>query len=205
MKHSVDELVAIAHQLFPKGMPDRDPRYFETPEVQRQLAARIPASARYEDWCALLSRLKARFTEQGLAGVEVQNLSLFLKVPTAAALLDRCFSADLLLPVRAPSDEHSRLRFFVSFVVPYYTIFREIDAPLGRPKSASDLITQRTFDMSPEELPYSTAIAEEIETSFPGYEPISPAIGQAIVPDVVTGTKWFGEATIFNCLFSDHW
>ncbi len=205
MKHSVDELVAIAHQFFPKGMPGSDPRYSETPEVQRQFAARIPASARYGDWCALLSRLRARFPERDFPGVEVQNLSLFLRVPTAAVYLDRCFSADLLLPVRAPSDEPSRLRFYVSFVVPYYTIFHEIDPPLGRPKSASDLISKRTFDISPEVLPYSTAIAEEIETTFPGYAPISPAIGQAIVPDVVTGTTWFGDATIFNCLFSDHW
>lgn len=205
MKHSVDELVAIAHQFFPKGMPCSDPRYPETPEVQRQLAARIPASARYEDWRALLSRLRARFPKPDFPGVEVQNLSLFLQLPTAAVYLDRCFSATLLLPVRAPPDEPSSLRFFVSFVVPYYTIFSEVVPPVGRPKSAADLIWKRSFDMSPEEMPFSTAIAEEIETTFPGYAPISPAIGQAIVPDVVTGTKWFGDATIFNCLFSDDW
>ena len=49
------------------------------------------------------------------------------------------------------------------------------------------------------------AIAEEIEVTFPGYQPISPEVGLTVVPDVEAGGKSFGEATIFTCLFSDNW
>ncbi len=63
----------------------------------------------------------------------------------------------------------------------------------------------RTFVLSPDEEPFAKVIAEEIETTFPGYEPILPEVGLTVVPDVQAGNKWFGEAAIFTCLFSDNW
>ncbi len=60
-----------------------------------------------------------------------------------------------------------------------------------------------SFEISPADEPFAKAIAEEIEATFPGHEPMPPEVGLTIVPDVVAGRGWFGEATLFGCLFSD--
>ncbi len=58
------------------------------------------------------------------------------------------------------------------------------------------------FDLSPDEQPYATWIAHDIERSW-GYERMPPDIGCVIVPDVSTNARALGEATLFDCLFSD--
>jgi hypothetical protein len=63
----------------------------------------------------------------------------------------------------------------------------------------------KSFDFSSEELHFVKAIVEEIATTFPGHEPILPEVGLTVVPDVQAGSSWFGESTIFTCLFSDNW
>jgi hypothetical protein len=49
------------------------------------------------------------------------------------------------------------------------------------------------------------AIAQEIEATYPGYEPIPPEIGNEVVPDVSAEPRLFGEATIYVCLLSTVW
>ncbi|XYI00385.1 hypothetical protein ACMHYB_11775 [Sorangium sp. So ce1128] len=56
----------------------------------------------------------------------------------------------------------------------------------------------------PDEIP--AAIAEEIEATYPGYQPIPPELGNEVVPDVdMDGVMMMGEATIYMCLFSPVW
>jgi hypothetical protein len=206
MKHSVQELFEVAYQYFPRGMVRGDPGHEQTPEVLRQKAARVPASARYEDWRIMLRRLRVRFPEEQFPGFMVNNLSLFLQVPTASDF-DRCYTGELWLPVRSAKEKHHDLEFLVSFVVPYYTIRSECHLFNGRltRKGNPDVDVETSFDLSPDELPFATAIEEEIRTTFPGHEPILPEVGLTVVPDVQAGNKWFGESTIFTCLFSDRW
>lgn len=61
-----------------------------------------------------------------------------------------------------------------------------------------------SFDPSPEEAPYAAWITREIETTFGG-ERMPPEIGKVVVPDVdvVTSLRELGEATLYDCLFSD--
>jgi hypothetical protein len=206
MKHSTQELIATAYEYYPRGMPDGDPRYDQTPEVLRQKAARVPASARYEDWRIMLRRLSVRFPEEQFPGVMVDNLSLFLQVPTASDF-DRCYTGEIWLPVRSVKEKHHDLEFLVSFVVPYYTIYSECQLFNGRlsPKGKPDVDIEKSFALCPDELPFAKAIEEEIRTTFPDHEPILPEVGLTVVPNVQAGNKWFGESTIFTCLFSDRW
>jgi hypothetical protein len=60
------------------------------------------------------------------------------------------------------------------------------------------------FDFSPDEEPYAAWIAQDIESSW-GYERMPPQVGKVIVPDVATNLRWLGEATLYDCLFSDDW
>jgi hypothetical protein len=205
MKHSVQELVDIAYSYFPRGVLPNDPRYQETPEFLRQKAARVPASERYGEWRALLQRIRTRIAEQHLPKVVVESECYFLQSPTAGANMDRCYTGVVALPVRSPTETHHSLMFFVSFVVPYYVLRSEGATSLSAPKGRAGVNLQYSFDLTPDELPYARILEEEIVVTFSGYEPIPPDVGMTIIPDVGVSSRWFGEATLFHCLFADKW
>lgn len=121
MRHTIEELRAIAYEYFPRGIPWGDARYAESPEVQRQKAARIPASAKYDAWRAMLDRLRARFPEDRFPGVQIENGCLFLQAANATND-DRGFTGRIWLPPRGPHETSHHLEFVVSFVVPYFAI-----------------------------------------------------------------------------------
>lgn len=237
MRHSVQELVATAHEYFPRGIPSVDPRYGQSPEVLRQKAVRVPVSAQYVRWRAMLDGLRLRFPEAQFPGVHVENACYFLQVATATNH-DRCFTGQIWLPARSPLETHHKLEFLVSFVVPYYVLQSshfedDLETPevpaakRGRiviegdtmyvfppdPNAVDDEPKEtkprrkevRSFTLSPDEEPFARAIAEEIEVTFPRCEPIPPEVGLTVVPGVEAGSRSFGEATIFTCLFSDNW
>ena len=237
MNHTVVDLVAKAHEYFPRGIPSVDPRYGQSPEVLRQKAVRVPVSALYDPWRAMLDRLRLRFPEARVPAVHVENACYFLQVATATNH-DRCFTGQIWLPARSPLETHHKLEFLVSFVVPYYVLQSshfedDLETPevpaaqRGRiviegdtmyvfppdPNAVDDEPKEtkrrrkevRSFTLSSDEDAFARAIAEEIEVTFPGYQPISPEVGLTVVPDVEAGGKSFGEATIFTCLFSDNW
>jgi hypothetical protein len=58
------------------------------------------------------------------------------------------------------------------------------------------------LDFTPDEQPYAAWISREIETTF-DHERMPPEVGKVIVPDVATGVRWSGQATISDCLMSD--
>lgn len=60
-----------------------------------------------------------------------------------------------------------------------------------------------SFSLSSDEQPYGEWIARDIEATWTGYERMPPEVGNVIIPDVSTNGKLLGEATLFNCLFSD--
>jgi hypothetical protein len=97
------------------------------------------------------------------------------------------------------------LEFLVSFVVPYYVLRSERQIPQEARAGELDVRFDTSFDLTPDELPIAKAIVEEVEQTFPDHEPLDPQVGLTVVPDVVAGGRWFGEATIFTCLFSDSW
>ncbi len=90
---------------------------------------------------------------------------------------DPAYSGYLLIPGRS-------LGFHVCLLGPYYAVHRT-GAP-GEEAAAMD-------------------VGREIEASYPGYLPIPPEIGDILVPDVCPGFRDFGEATIYDCLFSSEW
>ncbi|XXY18786.1 hypothetical protein WME88_03930 [Sorangium sp. So ce216] len=75
-----------------------------------------------------------------------------------------------------------------------------LEPPLPLEATRQDL----SFDLSPDEQPYATWIAQDIEQTW-GYERMPPLVGKLIVPDVATDSRLLGEATLYDCLFSDSW
>ncbi|XXY44356.1 hypothetical protein WME91_30555 [Sorangium sp. So ce269] len=80
--------------------------------------------------------------------------------------------------------EETALSFHVSLLGPYYGIH---------------------LPGIPEEEPVAREVAREIESTYPGYRPIPPELGNEVVPDVAMNVVLMGEATIYMCLFSDKW
>ncbi|WP_437485511.1 hypothetical protein WME75_01055 [Sorangium sp. So ce1014] len=113
-------------------------------------------------------------------GLQDESLSLFGDggEPAYSA---RIYRRKDLEPVPSPNSRAS-LSFHVSLLGPYYGIHDTGE---------------------PDEIP--AAVAEEIEATYPGYEPIPSELGNEVVPDVDMDAVWMGEATIYMCLFSPKW
>jgi hypothetical protein len=75
-----------------------------------------------------------------------------------------------------------------------------VEPPPEEPERRQDV----SFDLSPDEQPYAAGIAQEIEATW-GYVPMPPELGSIIVPDVATDSRPLGQATLYDCLFSDNW
>ena len=223
IRHSVDGLLDIVYQHYPRQIARDDPRYEETSEYHLLSAARRRAGADQETWREMLRRLKGQFPSN-----TVQNLSLHL--PTGAH--DAAYVGQMYLPA-SPGESYHILSFMVSFLVPYYLVHssrliedpenkeapgqvtrfqitipwdEEADAPGAShvedwqpPKTTRRVVC---FDFSPEEQTYATWIARDIEATW-GYERMPPAVGKVIVPDVATNLHGLGEASLYDCLFID--
>jgi hypothetical protein len=87
------------------------------------------------------------------------------------------YSGDITIPGHM-------LGFHVSLLGPYYGI-RRTGAPGDEPAALG--------------------LAQEIEATFPGYEPIPPELGYEVVPDVCLDGRYFGEVTTYHALLSQEW
>ena len=182
-------------------MSDEEPQYEQTQEWLRRKSARSRAIDDYEVWRTMLQRIQKRFPLQPPFGSMVEDKSLFLQSPTAGPTV-RCFSGALWIPEEAPATTNAEVEFAVSFIAPYYVIFGSRAVPIDPPIGLRATEREVSFDLSPIELPFAMAIAEEIAISFPGYEPLTPEVGNVIVPEVSTELAHPGVATLFECLFS---
>jgi hypothetical protein len=204
MKHSVNELLEIAYRFYPRDMWTPEvgykPGYDDTEEHRRLVAARRQAGAEEEPWRAMLRRLNARFPE-----CSIQNQCLHL----LSGSCDACYSAWLWIH-RTPEQKDFThcLAFWVSFVVPYYVIYSSRWITLNKldDEGKPEMDREIRLDLSPDEQPYGRALEEEIKATFGShFAPMPPEVGKIIVPDVVPGLKILGEATLYDCLFSDAW
>lgn len=197
MKHSIPQLLETAYAYFPHPPPDEEKT---TPEYQQRREAheRAGAGESYETWRAMLRRLRTRLNEAETPDLEVQNQSVRLLDPNDAPL-DRCYCGALYLPPRRPEEINHRISFRVSFVVPYYYLYsiHQVNTP-------GDFEYRISFSFSEDETPFVLAVEEEIRRSYPGYEPMSPDVGLTIVPEVATTYQPPGEATLYDCLFTDY-
>lgn len=209
MKHTIEQLKTAAYELFPKDMQGDEPGYAETLELKNQRRATAQARVSYAVWRSVLRALEEAYPEKQFPGVSVQDLSMGLLAEHGDAD-DRCFAANLWLPTRG-ADEHAHyILFRVSFVVPYFSIqstsMKYTDMYYATMRLAPGAV--RAHDspvLSDDELPFGRKIEDAIRAAFPGYEAMSASVGNTIVPDIVVGGHFFGEATLFDALFSVHW
>lgn len=192
MKHSIEALIDLAHRFHPRGIGPSDPAYDEQEPSRRLTAERRRAAAADAPWRAMLERLRARFPT-----LTIEDESRHL----ASGTFDACYTAKIPLPPR--HTERSReLLVLVSIIAPYYVILqaRSVWRAPGQPSAGTR--REVTHEIEAPERAIATIIAAEIEDVF-GYEPMPPEIGDSIVPDVATSVRPIGQATLYDCLFTD--
>ncbi|CAN96257.1 hypothetical protein predicted by Glimmer/Critica [Sorangium cellulosum So ce56] len=176
------ELLDVVYRFYPRGVRNFDRIYvppnepfYDDTEEHRRLVE--AANRGRAEYPTWEAMIHRMYERYGL-----QNESLSL----VAGGSDPAYSARIyrpkdLEPVPSPNSRAS-LSFHVSLLGPYYGIHDTGE---------------------PDELPM--AVADEIEATYPGYQPIPPELGNEVVPDVAMDGVLMGEATIYVCLFSRVW
>jgi hypothetical protein len=93
------------------------------------------------------------------------------------------------------------------FILPAWMV-KILPACMVKPEPSVPIEAYRnvmSFDFSPDEQPYAAWIAQDIEATWRGYERMPPEVGKVVVPDVSTNARCLGEATLYDCLFTDAW
>lgn len=225
MKHSLNELLAVVYRFYPRGIDYLDERFAKREERAHLVAARRQAgvSEQMQPWRDLLHRLDARFPERS-----TQNRSIHLP----GGSFDACYAAWFNRVEAQEDSQQWCIGFVVSFLVPYYVVYRTRIVDLGsaepepapgedpgyfflydtfvyyKPWTGPPPLThwkEIEFTFPVEEQGYAAAVIAEIEATFPGHAPMPPDVGCQIVPDVVTGTQPMGLAMLYHCLFTDDW
>lgn len=233
MKHSVEELFAVVYRYYARGVSDADPNRVQTEENRRLVDARRQAGIECNRWLDMLERLRAQSPEQGISNLSVHLVtggsdacysgSLSLPDYTDDSWHTIEFRVSFLVPyyivfsscavedleeierikahLASPKDTVSLYFGDTMFVLPSAMVKPEFRKPPSPPKFRPrrwDI----SFDFSPDEQPYALQIAREIEATW-SYERMPPEVGKVVVPDVETNARRFGEATLYDCLFSD--
>jgi hypothetical protein len=227
------ELFDVLYRFYPREIHFHDPRYEESAEHHRLVAARREAGAARGAWQDLIRRFGDVFPGRGIH----DNV---LSCP--AEWLKTSYRGWIDLPT-AP-DEHARtVAFQISFLAPCYVIYAtrttdDLEAmearrakhrhtvlvgvegvcwALPRDVVAPDVLAQvdRELAESPparrreirfELSPDERSYALSIARDIEatwGYECMPPEIGKVIVPDVATNRRGLGEATLYDCLLSE--
>jgi hypothetical protein len=197
MRHSLQELFDIVYRFYPRGIWPDDPQYPKREEGRRFKETCHQAYANYGPWRAMLGRLGARFPD-----CRVRDEAMHLASGGCALSYD----AKLVLPTLTCEQGEHALGFLVSIVVPYYVIYGRVffyfkDDSYGDKATLPGI----RLELSSIEQPYARGLAQELEATFPGYEPMPPDIGKVVVPDVCTNIRGMGEATLYDCLLADLW
>lgn len=177
MKHSLDELIKIAHHYYPQGRSILDPGYRKTKEYRRFLKAYQQAGEHYQKWHAMIARLAEQFPQNTALdhGVSLM-LAPGLSIPQCAGMI--------MLPER-PSEQAHLIEFRVSILAPYYKVYsrRIVDdlsgsQPPARTRSVFVNDTCYTFpaEMSIAEVEQLTGLShlQEQLRGEPPPEPITP-------------------------------
>ena len=188
MKHTTEQLIEAVYQFYPIGMSDLDPAYEQSEAHQRLVRARR-AGAADPRWEAMLERLRARFPEslvEDWTHLVPQNV-------------DAAHRVRLLVPPIGPAAMHAVVGL-ASVLAPYYAIY---SSRVGRVGAHGATPPDLRWAPTDDEAAYWQALAGELESTF-GHEPLPHEIGELVVPDVVAGNRARGEATLYDCLFTDN-
>lgn len=196
MRQTIDEILTTVYRFYrsTKTYADLGPDTEELVGARRHAGSDGP----YERWEAMLDRLQARFPE-----CDITNRSIHL--PTGR--LDAGYAGRLDLPPGL-EEEGRDIGFLVSFLVPCYVVYGYRMMPLGEEEKADPEYPTRheiRFTFTADEQPYVQEIVREIETTYAGYEPMPPEVGNGLVLDVVTGLNTIGTTKLYHCLFTDDW
>jgi hypothetical protein len=235
MKPPIEEFFDIVYRYYARGVSEADPNRGQTEENLRLMEARRQAGADCSRWLDTLRRLGDQFPERGISNLSIHLVTGGSDACYSGSLslpdyTDDCrhtieFRVSFLVPyyivfssrivedleelermkarLAAPKDTVSLFFGDTMFVLPAGMVKPEFRKPPPLPKfrpRRRDI----SYEFSADEQSFAERIAQEIEAIW-GYERMPPDVGSVIVPDVATNHRALGEATLFDCLFSDGW
>jgi hypothetical protein len=230
MHHSVDELIAVARRYYRQDTCFND-AYQETEEERRLIAARIHAGTgeNRTRWHAFLDRIREQFPAYGLqnrsialqtgSGDASYHAEIYLPLAEGEHSHSLRFQISFVVPYyiiysdRLVDDPEARKAYHASntsstvvgvLVGETWTFIpaEEVDPEFHAKEAKRFRRSVMSFDFSPEEAPIAAWLAREIEATF-GVERMPPEIGKVLVPEVSMRGRLPGEATLYDCLFSD--
>lgn len=227
MTHDVPELLDVIYRHYPRGIPVDDPRYAQSAEHARIVAVRKRAAGD-ERWYALLGRVSERYPGQVMnqsLHLPTGQLDACYAFTVAQPGDERAlwFGASFLSPCHltccsaliedveqtaalreAPVEEIDALVHGVHFLAPASVLGLELLRRVEEERRHAPPIMRREILFSPslEEAPHVEAISRDIATTF-GTTLLPPVVGTTLVPDVATNLRPLGEATLYDCLFTD--
>jgi hypothetical protein len=228
MTHHLDELLRIVYEHYPRGIESEDPRRRASAEHARLVAARKLAGADPR-WRALLRRVSDRYPGRVMSHSlhlptgdcdACYSFTIDMPAPHPQCLW---FHTSFIAPCHvayvwrrredtertaalraAPVQKAAFVAFGMRFVLPRSAVPSELIAELdveqrhAAPVERDELL----FVLPPEDQTIADEILDDVRATF-GTEFLSPEVGATIVPDVSTDSRLLGEATLWDCLFSD--
>lgn len=227
-----DELIDVIYTYYPRGVSGEDPERAQTEEARRLVEARRSAGINSSAYLAMVRRLEAHFpgivsdtSVHLLTGSHDACYSGAVHLPTATG--EHRHTLKYRVSILAPyyivyssrvfddlagtegaeafrATPPRTARFFVHdtmYVLPAGMVKAELREPDSETKARRQDIR---FDFAPDEQPCAARIVQEIESTW-GYQRMPPEVGRVIVPDVSTDVQPLGEATLYDCLFTDNW
>ena len=232
MKHNVNELKDTIYRYYPRGIDITNDKFAElrtASEENARLVATGRRAAVDERWRSMRRRASERFPGMLMN----QSLYLHPKTEwcdggysftidlQSYAGIDRESTLYFHISFIAPYYVVHRLRTISalkkqrtdSFVVVVHGlriyVSRSVFDPGAVPGFADDLVKSVTvsetcaeFDLLSDGRRCAELVAGDIKEIF-GYEFLSPDIGKLLVSDVMTDRRLPGEATVYDCVFSD--
>jgi hypothetical protein len=231
MKHSIEELLAVVYHHYPRGVPGDDPRYQQAEEWGRLSAARRAAGAGDDAWRAMLRRLDDRcpdcYAQNGSLHLHTGAIdacysgSLTRRTPPpgernhAVGFLVGFLVpyyvvySDRLVEIDGVEKEGEGSPIWFDAATAYIGArFAGTPVVAGLTPAKREPTSGRRRNLSivpsADDQAYWDAIVPEIEATF-GCERMPPEVGRVVVPDVATNLRMLGQATLYDCLFSDQW
>lgn len=233
MKHKIDELIEVVYRYYPRCISYDKAEYAQTDEYRRLVEARRSAGANCSRWLELIDRLSAKFPDHDVSNSSVHLVTgsrdacysgafylpagigehwrtiefrVSFLVPYYTAYRSRVID-DIEKTERRKALRETPPRVAAVFV---HDTMHILPASVVKPEFLEPSPTSParrwdvSFDFLPDEQSFAEGIAQEIKATW-GYELMPLQIGKVNVPDVATDGRRLGEATLYDCLFSEDW
>lgn len=186
-RFSAESLIKLVHRYYPSRLYEDDPRYRQSEEYKRLVAAKQAAMKDDAAWQGFLQRVR-------------EQLPDCLQWDLQALRYDPSRHVRVYLPgTRVEQREKKCVVVYVSILAPVHFLHASQEVELDEERSRSEALLP---PLPPELQPLEGSLDAIARESF-GSVRLSKEVLCTRVPDLQVGHADLGKATLLDCLFSD--